>query len=578
MKKKVLALSVLAAVSSQAGAFQFDTGEDWSIRWDNTLKGNVAARVDSAKARMVDPSNFANARLFDDADYSVNRKNGGINSARVDVLSEMDVIWKDNWGFRVSAAGWYDAAYEDSDNPKSGTLPVTGLAYDYSWAGLDYKPGEYSSDAEDLSLLGGELLDAFVFGNWNIGDMALGVRAGRHTIYWGQSLFGNGAITGIAGSMAAIDQSKGLAVPGTEVKELFLPANKISTVFQMTDNFELSAYYEFEHLVHRFPETGTFWSPNEVLTQNSQLAVLAAGSATTPRTGFRIRDDKIEDSGEFGFNVGYTIDAWNLETQLVYIKGSDRLLSGVYGSRGGLDPDVVAQYRKPWDEGGSNANVIGEWGWVYKKDVETFGLSLSKEMFEISFGMDIVYRQNTGLNPDFLPSFIGRAPGSTPADYSPDPDNFPGPTGDIWGVVVNGIGFLSPDWGLWDGGTYAVELTSSWLDDFKENEAFAHPAISKGRVTTQIAVKFKPTWFQVFPGWDMDVPFSVSYGIDGEQPPQSSVTQEELGSASIGLDFIVDQTWSLAASYVDYFGPVANGTAGGLVDKDTVSLTIKRTF
>ena len=41
MKKKALALSVLAVISSQAGAFQLDTGEDWNIRWDNTVKGNL---------------------------------------------------------------------------------------------------------------------------------------------------------------------------------------------------------------------------------------------------------------------------------------------------------------------------------------------------------------------------------------------------------------------------------------------------------------------------------------------------------------------------------------------------------
>jgi len=41
MKKKLLALSVLAAVSSQANAFQLDTGDDWSIRWDTTFKGNI---------------------------------------------------------------------------------------------------------------------------------------------------------------------------------------------------------------------------------------------------------------------------------------------------------------------------------------------------------------------------------------------------------------------------------------------------------------------------------------------------------------------------------------------------------
>ncbi len=576
MKKKALALSVLAAVSSQAGAFQFDTGEDWNIRWDNTVKGNLATRLDEAKAKVVDPAKFPNARLADDSDYSVNRKNGGISSARLDIISELDVIWKQDFGFRISGAGWYDAAYENSDNPKSGTLP-NGLPYDYSWAGLNYKPGEYSNEAEDLSYVGGELLDAFVFGNWYIGDMALGVRAGRHTIYWGQSLFGTGAFTGIAGSMAAIDQSKALAVPGSEAKELFLPSTKISSTLQMTDNFAISGYYEFEHIVHRFPETGTFWSPFEGLTENTQFIALFPGSATTRRGGFQGSDDKIEDSGEYGVNFQYTIDSLGLETQFVYINGSDRLLSGLYGTFGGIDPEKAEQWAKPWEEGGANANVIGRAGWVYKKDIDTFGISLSKEMFDISFGMDVVFRQNTGLNPDLASGLVGRG-AATPADFSPDPDDFPGPTGDVWGVVINGIGFLNGDLGLWDGGTYAFELTSSWLDDFKDNEAYANPRISKGRVTTQIGASFKPTWFQVFPGWDLSLPMAVGYGIDGEQPPQSSVSQEELGNARVGVEFNIKEIWNLSASYIAYFGPVPNGVGGPLADRDSVTMTLKRTF
>ena len=46
MYKKLLALSVLAAISSQAGAFEFqNTPEDLEIRWDNTFKFNVVSRV-----------------------------------------------------------------------------------------------------------------------------------------------------------------------------------------------------------------------------------------------------------------------------------------------------------------------------------------------------------------------------------------------------------------------------------------------------------------------------------------------------------------------------------------------------
>jgi hypothetical protein len=579
MKKKALALSVLAAISSQVGAFQLDTGNDWNIRWDNTLKGNLMTRLGATKGSVVNPDKAGNATVADDGDFSVNRKNGGIVSARVDIISQFDVVWKQNYGFRISGAGWYDAAYEDNDNPKKGTLPKSGgQAYDYSWAGLTYKPGEYSDEAEDLHLLGGELLDAFVFGNWDIGDTALGVRAGRHTIYWGQSLFGQGAITGIAGSMAAIDGAKALSVPGSEAQELFLPSGKISSVWQLTDNLTLNGYYEFEHVVNRVAETGTYWSPVEVLTEDSECFVAIAGSATTPRACFKVKDNKVEDSGEFGINVQYTIDALNLETSFVYINGSDRVTNGVYGTAGGVDPEKVAQFAKPWDEGGANAAVIGQWGWVYKNDVETFGISLSKEAFDISFGMDVVYRKDAGLNPEFETSLLNAFADPTvqPSDYSPD--DYPGPTGDFYGVVVNGIGFLNSEWGVWEGGSWAFEYTTSWLDKFVDNEQFADVDMHEGRVTTQIAGAFRPKWFQVFPGWDLTIPITFAYSIDGEQPPQGVVLEEEIGNYSIGVSFLVDEVWNLDAKYAARFGPSFPGTTGPLNDRDNFSLTVKRTF
>jgi hypothetical protein len=580
MKKKALALSVLAAVSSQAGAFQFDTGDDWNIRWDNTIKGNLITRVGAVKGQVVNPSRAgAAAAISDDSDYSVNRKNGGIASSRVDLRSELDVVWRQDFGFRISGSGWYDAAYDDADNPTSGTLPRSGgVPYDGTWAGLNYKPGDYSNEAKDLHYAGGELLDAFVFGNWQIGETALGVRLGQHTIYWGQSLLGNGAVTGIAFSMAAIDSGKALSVPGTEAQELFIPSGKLSSTWQLTDNLALSGYYEYDHRINRNPETGTFFSPRDVLTDNSECFPLAAGTADTRRTCFKVRDDKIKDSGEFGFNLQYTIEPWNLETSWVYIKGSDRMVAGVYGTLGGITPEQAARFAKPWDEGGANATVFGEWGWVYKKDIETFGISLAKEMFDISFGMDIVYRKDGALNPDFTSSLTRAFAGGTPADYSPDPDDYPGATGNFYGVVVNGLGFLNGDWGLWDGGSWIVEYTTSWLDKFKKNEQFADPDIHKGRVTTQIGVRFRPTWYQVFPGWDMTLPVAVNYAIDGENPPQGIILEEEVGNGSVGIEFNIDQVWIATAQYNMFFGPANPGTSGPLKDRDNVSLTVSRTF
>ncbi len=48
----------------------------------------------------------------------------------------------------------------------------------------------------------------------------------------------------------------------------------------------------------------------------------------------------------------------------------------------------------------TNATAAGSYGWVYKDDIDTFGIALSKEMLDISWGADFVYRKNNALNPN----------------------------------------------------------------------------------------------------------------------------------------------------------------------------------
>jgi hypothetical protein len=145
-------------------------------------------------------------------------------------------------------------------------------------------------------------------------------------------------------------------------------------------------------------------------------------------------------------------------------------------------------------------------------------------------------------------------------------------------VVINGVGFLNAEWGLWEGGSWIVEYTTSWLDKFEKNEQFADEDMHKGRVTTQIAAVFRPTWFQVFPGWDMTLPMTVAYAIDGEQPPQGGILEEEIGNASVGVSFLINEVWIVDGKYSAYFGPSNPGTTGTLNDRDNVSFTVKRTW
>jgi hypothetical protein len=574
MKNKLLACSIIAATSMQAHGFKFDTDGDFDVRWDNTLKGNLMMRVAKQDRDVVDPA-FSTpslaAQISDDADYSVDRSGGGFVSQRIDLLSEIDVVWRDNFGFRVSGAGWYDFAYSDSDHPKNG--PTTGFESAYStWGALTARPGEYTDDAEDLHYRGGELLDAFVFANFDVGDVATGVRAGRHTIYWGQSLLSIGALHGFAGSMAALDLAKGFGSPGSEAKELFMPSGKISSVVQLTDNLTLNGFYSYEFVPLRWAERGTYFSLNETLTEKDAFVVLSPGGAgvfgeSAPRTGFIANDKKSKDSGDWGLNVQYYVESWGLETSFIYMNATDRLTSGLYTTQG----DVTEQEQALAQE--TNALALGHFGWVYKDDIDVFGISLSKEMFGVSWGTDLVYRKNMALNPDLQAAVFFPVVGDEVS-----PSNYPGATGDTMHVVMNGLGLLNGDWGLWDGGTYIIEATFSKLDKFGDNELKANAFIYEDRWTSHIAGVFKPTWYSVRSGWDLSLPLSVSYAIDGEQAPNSAGGNEEVGNGSAGVELLIDQTWIVSANYNVYFGPQANGTAAFIKDRDNIALTVKRTF
>jgi hypothetical protein len=102
--------------------------------------------------------------------------------------------------------------------------------------------------------------------------------------------------------------------------------------------------------------------------------------------------------------------------------------------------------------------------------------------------------------------------------------------------------------------------------------------LSEDRVISQVAGIFNPTWYQVRPGWDMTIPMSVSYTIDGEKSPLSFGGDEEAGSASIGVRVDIDQQWLVTAAYNIRFGPVLAGIGGLLKDRDNISFTVKRTW
>ena len=117
-RNAIAAAAVLALTCGAAQAFDFDTGNpDLTVRWDNTARFNYGVRVEDR-----DPK-IGNSALSDEGTYSFDK--GDAVAQRLDLLSELDVIYKKRYGVRVSGAGWYDAAYGDKSksNPMCRVHP-----------------------------------------------------------------------------------------------------------------------------------------------------------------------------------------------------------------------------------------------------------------------------------------------------------------------------------------------------------------------------------------------------------------------------------------------------------------------
>jgi len=625
-----LALASLLGASAGAQAFQFNTDNpDLSMRWDNTVKYNLTLRTEDIDKKVVSEGG-AFAVLGDDADLGWER--GDVVNNRLDVLSEFDLSWKGKYGLRVSGAAWYDHAYgSDSEHPGYNEYLNSPLYAD-TWGALSVAPGEFTDDARDLHYKGGEILDAFVFANFTIGDdIGASVRAGRHTIYWGNSLFLAGAVHGIAGSMTTLDAAKGFSVPGTEAKELFRPTNKLSGTVQLNPNLSLVGYYSFEFEEYQLPALGTYQSRAEGLTPNDEYVTLAPGTIDpstleliSPRSGFSKFRDETPDGGEWGLGVNYYLEDSGWDLGLYYLNYNDKLPQGLNGAMdlgqfvnmradaGGAIFQQLADLWPAFNEGqpadaqdvftggGYPAIGFGTYNWVYKEDVKLIGFSAANELWGISWGSDFVYRMDAPLNtylngqlqhvggippnmPDNISELLADSLAENGFSYdnwdvtAQDPGNYPGAVGDSWHIVLNGVKFLSPS-ALWDGGAWSFETTLSKLVSVSEHKELLSPRLEDKDVLGTIAFNFNPQWFQVMPGLDIRLPINISYTYMGEIAPIAFGGTHKFGSGAVGVRFDYQQKWRADVRYSYNFGPRKEGLSGNVGDRGNISFTIKRTF
>ncbi|HKY90878.1 MAG TPA: DUF1302 domain-containing protein [Nevskiaceae bacterium] len=540
--------SLCAGAAGGASAMEFDLGlEDASVRWDNTLRYNLGVRVDERNDKI------ANYVIADEGTYSFDQ--GDIVTNRLDLLSELDFVYADRHGVRVSGAAWYDDAYGDDShsnpNPPFSQIP-SYVGNEYSHRVKRYYGGP-----------SGELLDAFAFTAIDLGPVPLSVKAGRHSLYWGESLLLGGLVHSVAYAQAPVDLQKGFATPGAEAKELFRPLANVSAQAQLTDSLSVAAQYFLEYDTFRFPEGGTYLGPVDFLFDAPDRQFVS------PLLGFATRGESVEpkDHGEWGVSARW----------------SPRALDGTVGFYARRFADKLPQ---------ALVTQVGpgmtRYNLVYADGIELYGISLSKQVFRMSLGAELSYRRDMPLNT----AVLGISPSGVP-----ERGETTGARGDTAHAVVNLLGVIA-ETPVFDAANWAVELNWNTYTKVRSGRnlfnATDHPSCEgkdkwDGCATKQYVgggFNFSPVWYQVFPDVDLSAPVSVSSGFVGN----SSVLlggNQAAGNYSVGIGADIRQSWRVDLKYVDYFGRIKddgtaataqNGLTALLQDRGFIVLTIKTTF
>jgi hypothetical protein len=583
MRLSPLALALLAA---SANAFEIDVGNpDLVVRWDNTIRGNYASRVESRDAKIGNAA-ISGARVADEGDYLFDK--GEAVAKRLDLLSELDVVFQKRYGFRVSGAAWKDWAYGDSG--KSNPNAPVGLP--------SYNNNQFTPLIKRLYGQGGELLDAFVFGGADLGDVPVNAKLGRHTIYWGESVYLGGHMHSVSYAQSPLDLQKGFATPGTEVKELFRPLNQLSAQAQVSDTLSVSGQYLLEWESARYPEGGTYLGPVDFAFNGPNgffvtdlPKVAALGPFAGQRVGYtRGTAAEPKQRGEWGLSARWSPE-WLDGTMGFYFRDFADKLPQALATKVALSPAIPGVGRVPL-AGTSEYNMI------YADHVKLLGMSVTKNIGSVSASAEISHRHNTPLNSQIL--------GNASAAGFPQPGDTAGPRGDTFHGLFNVLGTISKT-PLFDAATYGAEL--QWMHLRKVTSgaslfnAVGYAPCNLPTTTTATrgkwdgcatssyvgtSLNFNPTWFQVLPGVDLSAPMSYAVGLSGNAATVFGGNQG-LGNYTLGVSADWQQKYRFDLKYVDFIGRYRTNAAGNavdtingfttyLVDRGFVSLTFKTTF
>ena len=389
LKKLPLATAVALAFAGSAGAHaaEFEVG-DFRVKFDSIISYGAAWRMEDQDLRVIHPGNMAGGQgqsgVADDG--NLNYDKGDMVSSVVKGVHDLSIDGGD-YGAFVRFKYWYDDVIKNQEvahgHAATNFYPDVTLNND----GLD----DWSTGS------GFELLDAFAYAYFDLGDMPVNLRVGRQVLSWGESTF-------IFNGINAINPVDVNAIrrPGVEIKEALLPVGMVNINLGLTDATSLDMFYQYEWDSYKLDGCGTFFSTVDILggpgcnkiTLNPTLVAGDPSSSLSDQESVAFgayldRSPNIEpdDGGQYGFALRHYDMDLDVEFGLYYMNNhSQTPIISAYNWQ--QQPSPALSHPDGYPIAGPNYVL------QYPEDIEIMGASFSTNFGLWSVGGEYSFRND----------------------------------------------------------------------------------------------------------------------------------------------------------------------------------------